>query len=256
MDIVSIVNSPEVVAARTAAVREALLRESPNVTGPNFARIAGSDLERLFGLYDLHFFDGWLARTAEVKAGGAVTFRLSSTMTRAGGKTITTRRMGPKGEWLFRHEIAIASRLLFMTFRDVERPVVVCGLQCADRLDALQRIMEHEIIHLIEMMIWEESSCSAFAFKRLAANIFGHRDTMHALVTPREKAFVRHGVAVGGMVEFNLQGRRLVGKVNRIHQRATVLVEDSQGTPYTDGRRYLKFYVPLERLSAMTGQEG
>jgi hypothetical protein len=27
-----------------------------------------------------------------------------------------------------------------------------------------------------------------------------------------------------------------------------VLVEDARGQPYTDGRNYLKFHVPLDRL--------
>jgi hypothetical protein len=48
------------------------------------------------------------------------------------------------------YEIAVSTLLLFQTFREPGRPVVVGGLVCRDRLDALQRIMEHELLHLAE----------------------------------------------------------------------------------------------------------
>ena len=55
-------------------------------------------------------------------------------------------------------------------------------------------------------------------------------------------------VHLGGTVEFDDDGRRRVGRVNRVHRRATVLVEDAKGRPYSDGKNYLKFYVPLDML--------
>lgn len=248
MDLLAINNPPELVAARTKAIHEAAIRESRCMKQPNFERIGTGDLIRLFELYDRAFFDGWLAQATKAATPMPVVFRLSSTMTRAGGKTITHRRKMPNGDACRHYEIAIASRMLLMTFRQVERPVVVSGLTCTDRLGALQRIFEHELIHLAELLVWDESSCSGFRFKLLARNIFGHTDTKHALVTPREHAAVQHGVRMGSRVEFDFEGRRLVGRVNRISQRATVLVEDAAGVDYTDGRRYLKFYVPLGSL--------
>jgi hypothetical protein len=41
---------------------------------------------------------------------------------------------------------------------------------------------------------------------------------------------------------------RRLGRINRINSRATVLVESDQGTLYGDGKRYLKYYVPLALL--------
>ena len=247
MDLLIIHNSPETIAAKTAAIHQAILRDSRCIRQPNFERIATEDVARLFELYDREFLGGWLAPAVLAKTGVPLKFRLSSTMTNAGGKTITYRRRGIGGE-SHSYEIAIASRMLFMTFREVEREITVCGLPCTDRLQALQRIMEHEIIHLSELVMWDESSCSQIRFKKLARNIFGHTDTTHALVTPREHAAVRHDLRVGAMVEFDFEGRRRVGRVNRIHQRATVLVEDPAGRLYTDGKEYLKFYMPLESL--------
>ena len=105
-----------------------------------------------------------------------------------------------------------------------------------------------EIIHLAGLLVWDRSSCSGARFKAMARNVFGHTGTAHDLVTAREHASVQHGVWVGSMVGFEFEGRRLVGRVNRIRRRATVLVEDDEGQPYSDGGRYTKFYVPVEAL--------
>jgi hypothetical protein len=249
MDLLSLYNPPEQIAAKIAAVREAIIRESENLKRPNFDCVSTQDLARLFWLYDRTFFKGLLAEAAKKSTGRPLAFRLSSTMTRASGKTFLYRRRLPDGKVRVNYEIAVAGRMLFMTFKDIDRPVKVCGLACKDRLEALQRIMEHEVIHLAEMVTLGKSRCSSHRFKELAANMFGHAGTKHDLVTPREHAAVQHGIRVGSAVSFELEGRRLTGRVNRINHRATVLVEDASGMPYSDGKRYQKFYVPLKGLN-------
>ena len=267
VDILSMHNPPEYVAAQTAAIHQAILRESDNLKQPNFESIGTEDLARLFDLYDRAFFNGSLAQSAQEQTGQPLVFRLSSTMTRAGGKTILYRRRISGGQVQAHYEIAVASRMLFMTFRhassaygeislcgrrrgQAERPVAVCGLTCKNRLEALQRILEHEIIHLAELVTYGKSGCGGRRFKELAASIFGHAGTKHALVTPMEHAAAQHGIGVGSLVCFDFEGRRLVGRVNRAHSRATVLVEDANGLPYLDGKKYQKFYVPFGMLSS------
>jgi hypothetical protein len=249
-------NAPDEIVARTAAIQAAILGESADLKQPNFPAISEADLARLFELYDQAFFGGWLAPAVKEKTGLPLAFRLSPTMTRSGGKTIVHRRRMPGAKFEVRYEIAVASRLLFMTFKRDDRPVIVVGLTCGCRLEALQRILEHEIIHLAELVAFDKSSCSRRRFKGLAAAIFGHTGTKHTLVTPAEHAAAQHGVRVGERVSFEFQGRRYVGLVNRTTRRATVLVEDAAGQPYSDGKRYQKFYIPLEwlRPAAASGQ--
>ena len=69
------------------------------------------------------------------------------------------------------------------------------------------------------------------------------------MITPREHAAVEHGIRAGDRVEFEFEGDRHVGIVNRITRRATVLVESADGRLYSDGNRYAKFYVPVEALT-------
>ena len=57
---------------------------------------------------------------------------------------------------------------------------------------------------------------------------------------------------VGDRVTFLFEGVRHVGVVNRITRRATVLVESPAGTAYSDGKRYVKFYIPLPMLEKAT----
>lgn len=168
----------------------------------------------------------------------------------AGGKTARyTPRNGSGRPY---YEISVSTTLLFHTFQDVDRPIVVCGLPCGDRLEALQRVMEHELVHLIEMLIWTKSSCSAARFQAIASRFFGHTDHRHQLVTPVEKAITQFGIRPGDRVRFRFDGVEHVGKVNRISRRATVLVEDQRGPRYSDGKRYAKFYVPMAMLEPLT----
>ncbi|MBI2481332.1 MAG: hypothetical protein HYV60_22635, partial [Planctomycetia bacterium] len=170
-------------------------------------------------------------------------------MTQAAGKaTRVQHRDRHTKEVGTEYEIAVSTTLLFQTFHDVDRPIVMSGIECRDRLEALQRILEHELVHLIEFIIWQQSSCSAARFQSIANRYFGHTEHTHQLITPRERAFAKFGVRAGSRVSFRVDGQHYVGVVNRITKRATVLVEDSHGIRYTDGKRYTKFYVPVGLL--------
>ncbi|WP_437227262.1 hypothetical protein SH661x_000258 [Planctomicrobium sp. SH661] len=224
-------------------IQRTLLTESRVIDAANFTQFHPADLQRLFDLYDSYFFAG---NCRQQLGKTPLKFRISSRMTSAGGKTTRFSRRSMPNERSY--EITISSTLLFQTFRDVKRTVRVTGLECRSRIEALQRIFEHELIHLIEMLVWEDSNCSAQRFQSIAAERFGHTEHRHALVTPRERASTQFGLKPGTRVAFRMDGTEYVGIVNRITKRATVLVEDPRGQPYSNGRRYSKFYVPFELL--------
>jgi len=231
----------ELIQQRLRRIQQGLLAHSRYLRESDFTAIHPGDLEFLFDAYDEQFFTG-LCRQA--LAGRRLSFRLSPRMTRAGGKTVrvTTRN----GE--VRYEIAIASSILFDGFDEMDRSVSVCGLECENRLEALQRVFEHEMVHLIEQLCWQVSDCAAPRFQDIAARIFLHRAHTHDLITRRERAQAS-GIRIGSSVTFTFEGRRLMGRVNRITKRATVLVEDSEGVKYSDGLRYRTYYVPIACLA-------
>jgi hypothetical protein len=243
---------PVEVRQKTRAIYERMLGESAYIQGGDFTRVGTADLERLFELYDSAFFRGGLRRELG-RQGSPLALRLAPRMTSAGGKTYRTRRPGPDGGAPSEYEIAISSTLLFQSFGDVARAVRINGLDCGDRLQSLQRVFEHELLHLAELLVWDRSSCSGGRFRGLALRFFGHTGVTHDLVTPRERARVAFGLKVGDRVSFEHEGARHVGTLNRITRRATVLVENPAGRPYSDGGRYAKFYVPLAQLRKADG---
>lgn len=210
---------------------------------PNFTRIGRDDLQRMIMLYDQLFFDGKLLARARQEG---IKFGWSSRMTRNAGKTVTHYPKGRKGARQF--EIILSSTLLFQTFEDVRRPVEVTGLACKNRLEAMQRVVEHELVHLGEMLVWDTSSCSLRRFHGIASRFFGHKRHQHDLITQTERAASKFQLKTGSRVRFKFEGQVLTGTVNRITRRATVLVEDARGERFTDGKRYRKYYVPLESL--------
>jgi hypothetical protein len=243
-------HEPSEVTDRTRRIYDAMLNRSAHIREGNFTGLGTVDLRLLFELYDAEFFGGLLDEMRR-KEPAVLNFGVSSRMTRASGTT--TRRLlrteSPNGPRLVvSYEIAISTVLLFGSFREGSRTVTVGGLECKDRLEALQRIFEHELLHLAEYLAWGASSCAGGLFQELSRRIFGHEGVTHDLVTPRETAAVAHGIKVGDRVTFSHQGANHNGMVNRITKRATILVEDPNGEPFSDGRRYATFYVPVAML--------
>ncbi|MFN9878478.1 MAG: hypothetical protein ACK557_08370, partial [Planctomycetota bacterium] len=79
-------------------------------------------------------------------------------------------------------QIAIAAQLLAQTWANREQ-ATVCGVTCHDMREGLCRIMEHELLHLCEMLVWKDSSCAQSRFKSMAQRLFGHRASKHHLLT-------------------------------------------------------------------------
>ena len=231
--------------SRAAEIYQRTLEESQCMDRGNFTQTHPDDLEQLFDAYDGRFFDGLFRRLLS-SGGHRLSFRFSARMTSAGGKT--GRRPLSRSGSPYAFEIAVSTVLLATGFDDDTRSITVCGIECRERLEALQRVFEHELIHLLEMLIWGKSSCTAPQFAGLAGRIFGHTEMTHRMITPREHAALEHGIRAGDRVSFEFEGDRHMGVVNRITRRATVLVESPRGRLYSDGKRYAKFYVAVEVL--------
>ena len=221
---------------RLASLRTEFLAEARPVGGARLLQTTEAQLALLFTGYDRRFFAGELGE----RTGAGLSFRWSTRLSSSGG---VTRWWRTEQRW----EIAIARDLMKRSFSNPGREVRTCGLVCADRLDAVMRIFEHELCHLSEVLETGGSSCKRRPFQGLAEGLFGHREHTHRLVTPREEA---HGVGIvpGCRVRFGYAGRETQGVVSRITKRATVLVEDPAGGWVWRGVRVTKIYVPLERL--------
>jgi hypothetical protein len=234
--------SADWIKGSAAAIEAALLKQSRHVRGRNFTSIHTSDLAFLFEAYDRGHFDGTVQDGLN---GRKLTFRLAPRMSSNAGKT-TEFLLHSTGE--IKYEIAIASSMLFDCFQaDDHRVVTVNGFECTTRIEALMRIFEHEMVHLAERICWRSSNCSADRFQGIAQRLFGHQAHRHSLITRKERV-AQAGIRIGTKVQFPFEGQIKVGVLNKVTKRATVLVEDVTGLRYSDGKRYLKFYVPIPSL--------
>lgn len=230
----------EDIRRRLAAIHQGIMVASRHIGEANFQAIHVSDLDWLFHAYDLDFFNGGLR---EALGPEPLRFRLSTRMTNAGGKTTTIRPATASA----RYEIAISLGLLFDAFTEPDELVLVCGLPCATRIEALQRIFEHELVHLSEQLCWQDSNCAAARFQTIASRLFLHRSHRHQMLTRAQRA-AAVGIRAGSRVTFLYQGQRLTGRVSRVTTRATVLVADPRGRLFSDGHHYRTFYVPVPTL--------
>ncbi len=227
-------------------IQQEVLQNSSHMESPDFRSFHPQDLELMVRLYDERVLKGACMKALD---GRPLEFRLSRRMTKAGGKTSWKQfRLPFVGISREHFEISLSTHLLFQTFRGEERVVTVTGLLCHNRLEAMQRIVEHELIHLCEKLAWNDSNCRARRFQEITHRLFGHLEYTHGLVTTAEVARTELGVCRGSKVTFLFEGRQLTGIVNRITKRATVLVRDPDGMLYSDGRRYKGYYVPLSGL--------
>lgn len=227
-------------------IGQQVLSRSRVMQSPNFTVTNAADLQRMAEQYDRLFLEDHCLTIARHFG---MQFRWSKRMTSTGGKTVRTTHFDrASGIQRTRYEIVLSAPLLFQTFGDLQRPIRVTGVLCTDRLQAMQRILEHEMIHLVEMLIWNDSCCAAQRFQSITGRLFGHTEHKHDLITQQERAARKFNIRVGSRVSFHHEGKRYIGTVNRITRRATVLVADASGTLYNDGGRYRKYYVPLSHL--------
>ncbi|MGE0430721.1 MAG: SprT-like family protein [Planctomycetota bacterium] len=235
--------------AMRAEARERLIAASSTLDPADFRRLATADVERTVRAIDDLWLGGRIHRTLAAYH-IPLHYTLSSRLTRAGGKTTVYSKV--RGGPIDRMQLALSSHLLFQTFAPRAAPsgraVTACGVACADAIDAMILITQHEIVHIAEFLTAGASSCRKPWFQRIAHRLFGHTAHTHALVTSTELAATHLNVRRGDRVTFVADGRTITGVVQRITRRATVLAEDPRGALHTDGRHYVKYYVPLPLL--------
>jgi len=220
---------------------------------PNFSSLRSADIRYAYNLIDSIFLYGKLQKLVKEDR-RRLTFRVAPRMTSRGGHLLTHSDR-PRI-----HELAISDTLLMQSFPS-QRSVTVNGIRCRDRTEAMLRIIEHEMVHLIfccEQIpkAWRKEGPHGPMFRQAVKNLFGHKGFHHDLVTSREVAFKKIGITPGDTVSFKFKGRRLKGRVNRITKRATILVSSSgdhaDSRLFSDGNHYRKFFVPIKELTLVS----
>lgn len=244
LNLLAVGYNPEEIANKRLEITNRIIGESECLKGGSITCLAAKDLDLLFRLYDELFLHYWFRDCFK----GKMKFSLSKRMTKSAGLTLCPKNIAK----LKPEDLVIEIRIgvdFFFQYNEVSGTKMVCGIKTNDALEALLLVFEHELCHVLEFINYKSSSCRGTRFKQLAANLFGHRESYHKLLTNRQIAGHNLGIRVGDMVSFSFKGQRLTGVIYNINKRATVMVSNSRGTLIdSKGNRYSRYYVPLTQL--------
>lgn len=238
----------ETIHQKRNLVRNLLYDKSINIHEENFNIISSNDLYLLYEIYDKVFFNNWFKE----KFKGKIIFKLSKQLTKAAGNTKTKKNISLIKDEEVEFEIKISLNHL-NNFNKVDRNKSVGGIQVNSKLDTVMLVLEHELCHVIEFIIYKKSSCKKKPFKNLIYDVFGQTETTHSLINSLEANIEEHGFKPGDKVIFKFENKKRSGFISKINKRATVMSLDLSGS-YIDkmGNRYIKFYVPLNVLEKST----
>ena len=241
--------SKQEINERFEKVCQQVFIQSKQIKTGNFQVVSNDDVKLIFELHDTYFFDNYFK---ENKVTEKMAFDFSKKMTSAGGK-LMYYKVTNKNPIQFR--IRISAYLIFNSFKNNStktKTVNLAGFETKNRLEALMHVIEHEIIHLIEFLAFNDSSCKKDNFKKLANSIFGHTAFTHQLLTGKMEALKEYDLKIGDWVSFSFDGRYYKGIIHRITKRATVMALDKNGI-YKDakGNRFTKYYILLKYLKKL-----
>lgn len=221
-----------------------MISGSNNINSGVIDKICEDDLRLMFELYDPLFLNDWFKNNFK----GQMKFSLSRRMTKSAGMTLYPKKLTKLKPEATITEIRIGVEFLFH-FNLLEGSRRVCGIEVSNSLQALQLVFEHELCHAIELIKYGGTSCRGDRFKMMALELFGHTMSHHELPTNREIASSKLGLNIGDTVAFDYYGNLLQGLLYKINKRAIVMVRDDNGSfADKEGKRYSKYYIPLEFL--------
>ena len=186
-----------------------------------------NDLEFLFRLYDNVYFSGNLGKNLNLS------FKFSNKLTRSAGNVKYSKRKSEA-------KIAFSYPLIFKSYLKKPEGYTVNGAFCKNPVEALMRVLEHELTHLVEFVLYGVSNCNDPQFLKMAYELFGHTKNKHLLGLE-----IKNGVEVnkfkkGDRVSFPYYGKIFKGNIISINKNTTIEVA---GLYYTK-----RYYVPLDLL--------
>jgi len=183
------------------------------------------DIEHLFHLYDKKFFNNQLSNNL------SISLRTSNKLTRSAGMVNFSKRKQEA-------RISLSLTLIFQSYLKQPEGYLVNGIFCKTPLTALMRVLEHEIVHLLEYILNGSSNCSNPQFLKMAYELFGHTESKHMLGIELQNYVDLKTLKVGDMVSFPYHGKIHKGSIINIKKNVTIAVDGLYNSR--------KYYVPLD----------
>jgi hypothetical protein len=196
----------------------------------NFNSLSSNILEHLYELYDQYFFKMRISQILKTK-NAYLTLHVNSKLTRAAG------RCGPKG---CNYIIDISDTIILQTFRGESKYHIGSGLKCYDRTECLMHTFEHELMHLVMLILPHRIikgnpiyKGHGYFFKELVAAYFGHTETTHQLFVQQELVHSKEDFKVGQVIKYkNVKNTKSwIGTIIKLNAKRAVVC-DQKGASY------------------------
>lgn len=220
---------PEEIEKKRKVVTNLLLEST--FDKKNFTTLSNKQLEDMFKIYDKIFFDGQLRRKLKSE-GSSLEFQVSASK---GHSVAGSCRMIPSGK-VCDFVIKISKHMFLEKFRSENETLRANGLLCTNRLECLQIVFEHELVHMI-MGLWKVQEQAiqlgrkkswygghGFVFKCLVKERFGQTDIRHNLSSGDISTYLsRDETNLGQTVSFEYQGQTIHGTITKKNPRSALV---------------------------------
>lgn len=200
-----------------------------------------SYLENLFYLYDsIFFYDFFKSNYCKY-----IVFSISSRLRSSAAKTIVKQQLYSN---IKNFEIRMGTTF-FDNFYYIKRDIKVNGITPSSPEEAVMLVLEHEIIHLLEFIYFNSSSCKNKRFLKLAYNIFKHKSCFHQLPTYSEINSKLLKIRIGQFIQFYYRNEIKNGIVSSINKNIAIMMPSKKGK-YIDssGKKYDKVYISVDKI--------
>lgn len=175
-------------------------------------------LNDMFKLYDYLFFSNIISYGLGKRTSGLIKFEFSDRLTSTGG---TCRRDG-----ICSYTIKISSDRLNKLLPENIGNIQVNGITPIDKINALQLIFEHELVHAILSLFKNDLSGHNNLYKTIVKNLFGHTKTTHGITdkklspTKQLNRYTKYDFNMDDNVYFiNKQNVKIIGKIIKINPK-------------------------------------
>lgn len=191
----------------------------------NPVNISTQILQHMFNLYDSEFFNGELDKLIK-NTKSVVNFTFGKG-TKTAGMCSGQRTSGSCSYIITIHWIVFNTAFNSNSGKELE----VNGLKSTNKIEALQLVFEHELLHLW-FMLNNRPSGHNIEFKNKARDMFLHTHTKHKLLwgeedDPERKSFSKTDLQVGMTVEYETKTgankQTMIGSIIKLNPKRAVI---------------------------------
>nr|QBK90206.1 MAG: SprT-like family protein [Pithovirus LCPAC102] len=167
------------------------------------------ELDVMFKLYDYYFFNNMISYALQ-KSGGNIKFKFSTKMTSAGG---TCSRIG------------ICTYIIKISKENINNitPINIInseinGLKPKNKVNALQLIFEHELVHAILSIFVDDLRGHGKLFKDMVKQLFGHTKITHSILN-KPLVVNQYNFKVNDLIYFMVKDKKSYGTIIKLNPK-------------------------------------